>query len=98
MIERITKNEDRFDKILESVKELELALYNFKNIKKDLSQLTRYYESKNWIKDKEALENNKIPRVKAGVLSEDGVWNMLSDIDSIISDMKKIIKSQEKNN
>ena len=98
MIERITKNEDRFDKILESVKELELALYNFKNIKKDLSQLTRYYESKNWIKDKEALENNKIPRVKAGVLSEDGVWNMLSDIDSIISDMKKIIKSHEKNN
>ena len=98
MIERITKNEDRFDKILESVKELELALYNFKNIKKDLSQLTRYYESKNWIKDKEALENNKIPRVKAGVLSEDGVWNMLSDIDSIISDMKKIIKSHERNN
>lgn len=98
MIERITKNEDRFDKILESVKELELALYNFKNIKKDLSQLTRYYESKNWIKDKEALENNKIPRVKAGVLSEDGVWNMLSDIDSIISDMKKIIKSHEKDN
>lgn len=92
MIERITKNEERFDKVLESVKSLENSLSNFKANQKDLLLLKKYYMSKNWIKDKESLEKGKISKIKAGVLSEDGIWNMLSDIDEIIVDMKKIIE------
>ena len=93
MIERINKNEERYDKVLKSVKDLEIALSNFNECNKDLYLLNKYYHSKNWIKDKDALENNKIPKVKAGVLSEDGVWNMLESIDELINDMKNTVDS-----
>ena len=92
MIDRINKNEERLDKLLLSVKELEKALENFKTSKKDLDLLNKYYDSKNWIKDKEAYENGSIPRVKAGVLSEDAVWNLNEDINDLIKDMKSIVK------
>ena len=92
MIDRISKNEERLDKLLLNIKELEVALENFKTSKKDLDLLNKYYDSKNWIKDKEAYENGSIPRVKAGVLSEDAVWNLNEDINDLIKDMKSIVK------
>ena len=94
MIDRITKNEERFDKVLKSVKDLEVSLTNFENNTKDLELLKKYYSSKNWIKDKDAYENKSL-KIKAGVLSEDGVWNMLSDIDSLILDMKRVIEKYD---
>jgi len=97
MIERITRNEERFDKILDSVKELKNALEKYSNYEKELKLLKKYYESRNWLKDKNDLEKNKLPKIKAGVLSEDGVWNMLSDIDEIILYMKRIIEDYERN-
>ena len=92
MIDRISKNEERLDKLLLSVKELEVALENFKASKKDLDLLNNYYGSKNWLKDKEAYEKDIIPRVKAGVLSEDAIWNLNEDINDLIKDMKSIVK------
>ena len=95
MIDRITKNEERFDKILLNVKELQKNLETFEQNQKDLLLLKKYYQSKTWIKDKDNYEKNVIPKVKAGVLSEDGIWNMLSDLDELIIDMKRIIKKYE---
>lgn len=93
MIERISKNEEKLDNILSNIKELELALYNFKNNKKDIALLNKYYGSKNWFKDKEDYENNKIPKIKAGVLGEDTIWNMNEEIKDLIKGMKSIIKN-----
>ena len=95
MIDRIAKNEERFDKLLINIKELQQALDNFKINQKELRMLNKYYQSKNWIKDKDAYENNCIPKIKAGVLSEDGIWNMFSEIDELIQDMKRIITNYE---
>jgi len=92
MIERITKNEERLDKIQDSIKSLQDSLEKFKNNKKDLYLLKKYYGSKNWFKDKETYENKKIPKIKAGVLSEDTVWNTLEDIDELCKEMKIIVK------
>lgn len=96
MIDRITKNEERLDNILESIKELEKALENFKNNQKNIKLINKYYGSKNWFKDKEYYEQGKISNIKAGVLSEDAVWNMLDDIKYITNEMKMIIKNIEK--
>jgi uncharacterized protein YoxC len=92
MIKRIEENEKRLDSLLESVKELEQALEDFKSKKKDLKELKKYYGSKNWLKDKEAYEQNKIPKIKAGVLSEDAVWNLLENIDELKKEMNAIKK------
>ena len=96
MIDRIRNNEERFDSILLSVKELDKALNNFNSNRKNINLLNRYYGSKNWFKDKELFESGKIKDVKAGVLSEDGVWNMLDDIDNIMLEMKEIIRNYSK--
>ena len=92
MIDRIEKNEKRLDLIQANVKELERVLKQFKANKKELNLLNKYYESKNWLKDKDDYENNLIPRIKAGVLSEDAVWNLNEDISDLLKEMKSIIK------
>ena len=91
MIERITKNEERLDRINECIKQIEAALSNMKDIQKDLSLLNKYYGSKNWFIDKEAYEQGKIPKIKAGVLSEDAIWNMNEEYKDLIVEMKEMI-------
>ena len=96
MIDRITKNEERLDKSLESVKKLEEALSSFESNTKDIKALNKYYGSKTWFKDKEAYESGKIPRIKAGVLSEDAVWDLDDDIGNLIIEMQRIINDYKK--
>ena len=92
MIDRINKNEERLDNIEKNIKELEEVLKKFRENKKNLNMLNKYYGSKNWFKDKEAYEMNQIPKIKAGVLSEDAVWNLNDDIKDLINEMELIIK------
>ena len=92
MIE-LKKNEERLDNINNCIKNVENALEEFKKNKKNINLLNKYYGSANWFKDKEAYEKNEIPKLKAGVLSEDAVWNMNDDIKELILEMKLIVKS-----
>ena len=96
MTERITKNEERLDNILQSIDKLNEALDEFKNNKNNIQLLNKYYGSNNWFKDKEMYEKNLIPKVKAGVLSEDIVWNMFEDINELVKEMRLIIDEYEK--
>lgn len=81
-IERITKMEFYFDTIQ---KALEI---NPDFLKKEapagimLQELTTYYENGQWMADYEADEAGLLPRgLKRGVLSEDGVYNLLFEIE-----------------
>ena len=97
MIDRISKNEERLDNTISCINELKTSLEKFKSNKNNLSLLKKYYSSKNWFKDKEMYENNFLS-IKAGVLSEDAVWNMLDDLDELINDMKEVITDFEGDN
>ena len=92
MKERITKNEERLDNIQDSIQLLEFALNNFKKCKRDLYLLNKYYGSKVWFKDKDDYEKNKIPHIKAGVLSEDAIWDTNENIKELLEDMQSIIE------
>ena len=79
-IERITNMESLFDKSEEIVKRLEVALKDFAKLEHDIAKLEAYYNSPQWRKDFEADEAGKLPKdLKRGVLSEDGIWNLLSN-------------------
>ena len=95
-IERIEKHENILNDVLDNINNLQTELIRFKKNKKNINLLNKYYGSKNWFKDKEAYENNKIPRIKAGVLSEDAVWNMQEEINDIINEMQTIININNK--
>ena len=95
-LDRISRNEERLDKISNNIRNLEASIEEFKANTKDLSLLNKYYSSKNWIKDKEDYESGKFEKTKAGVLSEDAVWNMNEDIDYLIQEMEEIVKNYRK--
>ncbi len=78
-IERIQKMEAPLDTSEEVIKRLEAALEDFAEIESDIAELETYYD-KAWRKDFEADEAGKLPKdLKRGVLSEDGLWNLLED-------------------
>ncbi len=77
-IERIKWMEQRFNKALAAIKD-ESAV-SLKAIKEDVAELSKYYGSDLWKLDFAADEAGRLPSgFKRGVLSEDGIWNLLSD-------------------
>lgn len=93
---RIIKNEKRLDDTLQSIKLMQEALDFFKSNKKNIDLLNKYYGSKEWFKDKDDLEQKRITGIKAGVLSEDAVWNMNEDIKELLIEMNDIINLYSK--
>ncbi len=79
-VNRIMLMEGKFDRALEALASLDLALENFKAVIPEVEELAAYYESDLWRRDFEADSAGKLPaELKRGVLSEDGVYNLLTD-------------------
>ena len=93
---RIEINEKRLDLINESINELNISLENFKNKKDEIIKLNKYYGSKEWFSDVDKHNAGKLGNIKAGVLSEDAVWNMNENINDLLIEMEKIIKYMKK--
>ena len=77
-IERIKWMEQRFNNALAAIKDG--SADSLKAIKEDIAELSKYYGSELWKQDLAADEAGNLPSdLKRGVLSEDGIWNLLSD-------------------
>ncbi len=77
-VERIKRMEQRFDKALAAIKDGSADA--LKAVKEDVAELSKYYGSELWKQDFAADEAGKLPPdLKRGVLSEDGIWNLLSE-------------------
>ena len=88
-IERITHMEGLLDKSTEVIARLKQALEDFAALQPDIAELEAYYTSPQWHKDFEADEAGKLPKdLKRGVLSEDGIWNMLEDYRRLQEELK----------
>ena len=87
-IERIKWMEQRFNKALAAIKDG--TVDSLKAIKDDIAELSKYYGSELWKLDFAADEAGHLPpALKRGVLSEDGIWNLLADYHET---QKKIVK------
>ena len=81
-IERIKWMEQRFNNALVAIKDG--SADSLKVIEKDVAELSKYYGSELWKRDFAADEaGNLPPDLKRGVLSEDGIWNLLSNYRDI---------------
>ena len=77
-VERIKWMEQRFNKAIATMKDG--SAVSLKAIKEDVAELSKYYGSELWKQDLAADEAGNLPAdLKRGVLSEDGIWNLLSD-------------------
>ena len=84
-IKRISLMENRFDKVTRVLGELDKAISEYEDFKDELEALKDYMESGEWKKDYEADEAGLLPEgLKRGVLSEDGLYNLLHNADQII--------------
>ena len=80
-IERIEHLERIFDEVQNSFKNDQNFLEN-KKMEVKVSLLTQYLESGQWLRDFELDEKGKLPSgLKRGILSEDGLYNLITDIE-----------------
>ncbi|MBP3219022.1 MAG: DUF4298 domain-containing protein [Prevotella sp.] len=79
-IKRIREMELQLDRASAAVMELSAALDRYEDAQEAIASLETYYGSDEWRKDFADDEAGRLPQdLKRGVLSEDAVWNLLSD-------------------
>jgi len=84
-IERIRQMELRLERAAAAVMALSAALDRFEEVREDISVLNEYYGSKEWKQDYADDEAGELPPdLKRGVLSEDGIWNLLTDARELV--------------
>ena len=85
----------RLNKASAAVMELSAALDKYEAAQEALKMLSDYYGSDEWKQDFADDEAGRLPaNLKRGVLSEDGIWNLLSDNNSLIERLQEIISTQ----
>ena len=72
--------EQLFDLAKEAMEEPMISLETYEKAQEAIAVLSEYYGSKEWKQDYVDDEAGLLPKdLKRGVLSEDGIWNLLSD-------------------
>lgn len=92
-LQRIAAMEAAFDRTALAVRMMESALDTYETVKVDIDRLTEYLESGAWRADFEADEAGLVPQgLKRGVLSEDGLYDLLADIVRLHEHIQEIIE------
>ena len=92
-IARIRQMERRLDRALAAEKRLSAALDKWDAVQEDIAVLDEYYGSGEWRQDFEDDEAGRLPQdLKRGVLSEDGIWNLLTDCKELKNRLKSLGK------
>ena len=88
---RIRQMEQRLNRALAAVKRLNGALDKWEAVQEDIVVLDEYYGSDVWKQDFADDEAGHFPEgLKRGVLSEDGIWNLLADCKELDERMKEL--------
>ncbi|MFB9056133.1 DUF4298 domain-containing protein [Mariniflexile ostreae] len=92
IIDRITKMENILDELTIVVETSDKAINKLQDSLTDLNTLKKYYESQ-YMKDVMADKNNEVPQnLKRGVLSEDAVHTLLTDLFELSNKMANLSK------
>jgi len=95
-LQRIRLMEQHLNRAASALKRLSSALDKYEEAKTDIAALASYYGSDDWKQDFAADEAGLLPKdLKRGVLSEDGIWNLLEDnkeLQKKIRNIKKITR------
>lgn len=72
--------EQLFDFVSTTLKEVSVSHEQYEEMQIAIAMLSDYYESDKWKQDYAADEAGLLPKeLKRGILSEDGIWNLLSE-------------------
>lgn len=83
--------ERHLNRALAAVKRLSTALDKWQEVEADIAALNEYYGSDVWKQDLADDEAGRLPAdLKRGVLSEDGIWNLLTDCKEVNERMREL--------
>ena len=87
---RIRLMERHLNRATAAVKRLEAALDKWEDAQEAIAALEEYYGSDLWKQDLADDEAGRLPAdLKRGVLSEDGIWNLLTDARDLTARLKR---------
>ena len=90
--ERIKLMEQYYDEAKSTLRTFSEMLSAYREVQSRLRKLAGYYSSEDWRKDFEDDEAGKLPQgLKRGVLSEDGIYNLLSENTSLQAETLRVI-------
>lgn len=80
------------ERAAKAVLEFSAALDNYEAVQEEIAILKRYYGGRDWQQDYADDEAGLLPAdLKRGVLSEDGIWNLLSDVSELNSRLAQFL-------
>ena len=95
-IERIKLMEQRLEHAAAAVMDMSAALDKYIGVQGDIAELSQYYGGEVWKKDLADDEAGLLPAdLKRGVLSEDAVWNVLSDCSELNQRIAEFLNDSE---
>ena len=95
-ITRIRRMERRLNSATAAVKRLSSALDKWEAVQEAIADLDKYYGSDVWRQDLADDEAGLLPAdLKRGVLSEDGIWNLLADCKELKERLKLLAKKKQ---
>ena len=95
--ERISSMEQLMERASSAVINFSAALDKFVEAQQAIAALSDYYGSDEWKQDFADDEAGLLPAdLKRGVLSEDGIWNLLADNRELMNRMREVIATDEK--
>ena len=95
-LERIQGNEERMERCLAALSLMQTACEEWRSAREDLLALEAYYTGPDWKRDYEADEKGLIPAdVKRGVLSQDGIGDLLDDAAEVGSDLREMLEERD---
>lgn len=78
VIERVAAMEKKLDMAVSVLEKEDISLDDVLSVQPVITELAAYYSSTQWMMDFEADEKGMLPEtLKRGVLSEDGIYNLL---------------------
>ena len=93
--ERIEHYEELLNSTAEAVAFLGAALDAFSEAKPAMEELSDYYGSDEWKQDFADDEAGLIPKdLPRGVLSEDGIYNVLEEAKMLLNEMQELAKDR----
>ena len=90
-IVRIQEMEQHMNRASAAVMELSAALDKYVEAQQAIAVLNDYYGSDVWKQDFADDEAGRLPQdLKRGVLSEDGIWNLLADNRELLDRLREV--------
>ncbi|MDY5588724.1 MAG: DUF4298 domain-containing protein [Arcanobacterium sp.] len=83
-LKRIEQMENKMNQVSSYTKMLESMLDSFSAMEQTVEELWNYYENGEWMADYKLDEAGEVPEsMPRGILSEDGLYNVLGDFQDV---------------